>query len=303
MSINITGISVIEDRKQEITSPEGVFSVLIDQTKRLKVFFEDILMPELEVESEPTVQRYDPQVIEFIEYDPWDAELRTGSLAGGEVKKAANGAYYFETRDADPPARVDSDTADAGMQTVLWKSRRQADSEEDQELQYLIAYPLHVARLFPLLRSQIDKAQKDTSSTVGYTAAQMVIYLQAALETLNVQSPLTGLTMQNYPFQAFTQLLIDVATIIALQSQGIFAIDTDFNYSDSGFSFVIDHYSKISGFLSMLGSRLSTQIPNFKMSYASHGTLHVEMGPSYRLSVLLGAAPSGSLFRNTFAGG
>ena len=300
MAINITGISVLDPRRQEVTSPEGMFSVLQDQQKRLTVFFEDILQPDIDAEAEPDIRRYNPDEIDFIVFDAFDKELRTGSLAGGEVKKASDGEFYIETRPEDPPTLDKSDTADAGLQTLLWKSRRLADSEEDQAFQYLLIYPLIVAKLFPRLKNQIDKAQKDTGTTVGYSQANLALYLQGALEQINGYQPLTMLTFNNFPFQFFGQLLIDSATLVALFSQGLFAIDTDMSYSDQGFSFVIDHWNKISGFISMMSSRLETRLHAFKLAYADFGSLHVQQGPNFRLTQLLTAAPEGALFRNIF---
>jgi len=259
------------------------------------------MKPLIDAEAEPEIQRYNPDTIEFAQFNQFDQAIRQGSLLAGDVKKKADGEYFIETR---PPTTVPvfkGDTYSNGLQTVLWGARREADGEEEQAYQYLLVYPLAVARLFPRLRSQIDKAQKDTGSTVGYTNSNLALYLQGGLEQINGFQPLTQLTFQTFPIPAFGQLLIDAATLVAMYSQGVFAIDTDMSYSDQGFSFVIDHWSKISGFIGMLNSRLETRLHAFKLAYASMGSLHAEMGPNFRLTQLLTAAPSGSLFRGIFS--
>lgn len=301
--INISNISLLDPRRQEVSSPEGVSSVLNDQVKRLKIYTEDILNPTVDAEAEPVVQRYDPDEITFIQFDPYDAVIRQGSLAGGEVIKVENGGYYFDTRPANPPVLVHADTWQLGLQTILWGTKRNNSTEEEQGYQYLLVYSLNTARLLPRLKSNIDKAQKDTGTTIGYTTSQLAIYLQAGIEYINSQQPLTFMSLEQFPVRSHAQILVDAATIVALFSQSMFAVDTDMQYNDQGFSFTIDHASKLGSVIGMLQSRFAIQLRDFKMLYCQTGSIHTQLGPNYRLLSLLQAAPSGSLFRNAFMGG
>jgi hypothetical protein len=89
-------------------------------------------------------------------------------------------------------------------------------------------------------------------------------------------------------------ILTDAAVIAALESQGIFAIDTDYNYSLGGNSLVIDHWGKISGLLGTLISRFDSNVIKFKQQFRSKGMVMFQWMPGgVRAARQLSAMPSG----------
>jgi hypothetical protein len=114
---------------------------------------------------------------------------------------------------------------------------------------------------------------------VGYSSKFYFFYLERGVQLLNLIPPYTSMTVDSYPFEQFGSLLIDAATIAALEAQGIFAIDTDYDYSLGGNSFVIDHFTKLSGMVSSILERFKENAPKFKNLYQTKGALLVQMSP------------------------
>jgi len=160
--------------------------------------------------------------------------------------------------------------------------------------------------VLPYFRLELDKALKQVNydqARTGYTDAQLMGYLSLAVTEINAYQPITSLTLDSFPTQQFMMILIWTAVLIALLSQGLFAIDTDIDYSDRGASFRNDHTSKIQSFIQMVTSRLEARMTQFKLQYAPIGVVKIEPSVSFRLATVLNAAPSGSLFRNLFQSG
>jgi len=160
--------------------------------------------------------------------------------------------------------------------------------------------------LLPYFRTEIDKALKSVhpdGSRVGYTDAQLMGYLALAVTEINAYQPITNFTIENFPSRDFMMILIWTATLVALLSQGLFAVDTDIEYSDRGASFRNDHTGKIQGFVSTVTARLEARMQAFKLQFVGVGLVKIEAGANYRLATMLQAAPSGSLFRGLFTGG
>jgi len=167
------------------------------------------------------------------------------------------------------------------------------------------------------LSAQVDKSRKSmvdyienmdkTSEAplqffVGYSLPYYFFYLERGIQILNAVPPYTSFTVDTFPFEQFGTILIDAATIAALESQGVFSIDTDYDYSLGGNSFVIDHYTKLSGMVSHILDRFKEAVPKFKNLYQTRGALLVQMSPfGLGYNRLWGAMP-GSFWSRVLSG-
>ena len=266
-------------------NPSQSYLVLSGQEKRLTVEFKnvnDIL--------------YDPFSVAITIYKP-DATAyitESYSLTSTYVKKTVTGQYYV-----DITSTIYGE--DLGDYQVVWSWRDASGGELFSGIQYVAVTSIRVFGAIPYLRTQIDKARKDVNDEFGeifaYTDMQLYMYIRGALSEINRVPPLTTLTVTSFPWVDHQQLIIDVATFVALQSQGVLAIDTDATgYSLQGNSFSVDHWSKISSYLGMLSQRIHTSIGHFKMQYLQKAAVRVERGPGYRQQAIFAAAPSGTNF-------
>lgn len=146
-----------------------------------------------------------------------------------------------------------------------------------------------------MLRLQVDKARKSIADDIenmdtptaatpirffyGYSDAHLIFYLERGLQILNAIPPYTAMDIDVFPFNSSGTILIDAATIAALESQGIFAIDTDFDYALGGNSLVIDHYTKLNSVLSSLLTRFDKSAIAFKQQYRSKGLVMFQFMP------------------------
>jgi len=147
------------------------------------------------------------------------------------------------------------------------------------------------------LRLQVDKARKSIKDDIenmdrssenfdpsiqffyGYSDAHLIFYLERGTQFLNALPPYTWMTVETFPFIQYGTILIDAATIAALESQGVFAIDTDFNYSLGGNSLVIDHYSKLSSHVAALLARFTKTATAWKQQYRTKGSVMFQFTP------------------------
>lgn len=160
------------------------------------------------------------------------------------------------------------------------------------------------------LRSIVDKARKATGDQIinmdrtdnqpsldffyGYQSKQLIYYLERGLQYLNIIPPYTALSIDIFPFTAYGSILLDAATIAALEAQGIFAIDSDFSYSLGGNSLVIDHYSKLSGMVSQILGRFQKTAISWKQQFRSKGLVMYQFMPGgVRAMRQLNSLPSG----------
>lgn len=160
------------------------------------------------------------------------------------------------------------------------------------------------------LSLQVDKSRKSISDDIenmdqsdftpstrfffGYDTKHYCFYLDRGVQFLNAIPPYTQLTVEYFPFSQYGTILIDAATIAALESQGIFSIDTDFNYALGGNSLVIDHWGKISGFLSHLLARFQKTAISWKQLYRAPGTVVYQYFPGgLRSQRVLNSMPAG----------
>jgi hypothetical protein len=160
------------------------------------------------------------------------------------------------------------------------------------------------------LRLQVDKARKSISDDIqnmdraegepatkffyGYDDKHLIFYLERGAQILNIVPPYTGFTPINFPWLTSGSILIDAATIAALESQGIFAIDTDYSYSLGGNSLVIDHFTKLNSALTTLLGRFDQNLVRFKQQFRGKGTVVFQWLPGgVRSARQLSAMPSG----------
>lgn len=161
------------------------------------------------------------------------------------------------------------------------------------------------------LRITVDKARKSISDDIenmdqddydpavelffGYADKHLIYYLERGLQMINAVPPWTALDLDNYPFESYGDLLITAATVAALESQALLSVDTDYNYSLGGNAFVIDHFSKLSSFITgHLMSKLNAMVVNFKHIYKRSGTVMSQLQPGgFRTARLLNVLPAG----------
>ena len=160
------------------------------------------------------------------------------------------------------------------------------------------------------LRVQVDKARKSVSDDIenvdkaesepstkffyGYSDAHLIFYLERGAQLVNVVPPYTQFTPVTFPWYSSGTILIDAATIAALESQGIFAIDTDYSYQLGGNSLVIDHFTKLNTALTSLVTRFDTNLVRFKQQFRSKGLVMFQWMPGgVRAARQLSAMPSG----------
>jgi hypothetical protein len=160
------------------------------------------------------------------------------------------------------------------------------------------------------LRAQVDKAQKSVFDSIenmdktdfqpalrllyGHEDRHLIYYLERGCQIINLVPPYTALTVETFPFSQYGSILIDAATIAALEAQGIFAIDTDYSYQLGGNSLVIDHFTKINSFLGTLLERFDKNTVRFKQQYRAKGAIMFQWMPGgVRSARQLQSMPSG----------
>jgi hypothetical protein len=219
---------------------------------------------------------------------------------------ATTGQYYINWGDPLEPVNVPIQRESRTVQDLffIWRAVGGVGTEPSVVLQVVKIVDPIVMSYLPKFRLQIDKAAKliceEGNIFLGYSDAQLLMYMEGGMNILNTYQPATNIFLENFP-QGNLQLLIDTATIVALQSQSLFATDTDLQYQDQGYSFNFDHFPKLQQFMSTLQARIDRLAPLFKLQFATYGSLHIEGGSSYRLSQLLSASPSGTLFRGMWS--
>lgn len=224
----------------------------------------------------------------------------TATTPGVRLVKTGTGQFYIDFGNQT----VNNETGYPVEWLFNWAVTMVNGGAIQQQIQKIKVIPLITASYLPELRLLIDKSRKlttpDSSCFLGYTDANLVTFLEGGLQTINAYQPSLVFAIQNFP-KAYKQILIEAALVVGVMSQELFAIDTDIpNYNDQGTSFVITHQAQLASFLNQLTQRLDRLIPQMKLQLISPGSLHIQMGPNYRLSQVVEASPSGSLFRNMF---
>jgi len=160
------------------------------------------------------------------------------------------------------------------------------------------------------LRAQVDKSRKSISDDIenedqpdftpaipllyGFDSRHLIGYLERGCQLLNVIPPYTAWNLESYPFQWYGTVLIDAATIAALEAQGVFAIDTDYQYSLGGNSLILDHFSKLSSHVASLVARFQKEAVSFKQLYRTKGGIIFQFMPGgIRSARMLNSMPGG----------
>lgn len=213
------------------------------------------------------------------------------------IVRADTGKYYIDWGPAD------RETGNPGTLAFVWQA---TDNVGDMSTvaQTARIVTTRTLTLLPGFRKLIDKSVKlvdDEDCFLGYTDAQLVQYLEEGLTLINAYQPYpTFQTLDQFPL-SFVHVLQESALVAGVMSQTLFAIDTDIpSYADQGNSFVIDHGTKLAGFLNTISGRLDRIIPQMKLHFVRSGSLHIQAGTNFRLAQLLQASPNGAVFRNTF---
>ena len=150
-----------------------------------------------------------------------------------------------------------------------------------------------------ILRNQVDKANKLLHNRLqfGYTDDQLIVWLDLGAHLINLVPPYTAFDVMSFPFGTFGKVLLDAATISALESQGLFSIDTDFDYSLGGNSLTLNHYTTIAQFLDYLVGRLNDNLMKFKQIYRTKGGTMVQTQYGYGFGRFLSVVPPGFFSR------
>jgi len=194
----------------------------------------------------------------------------------------------------------------SGLEDILfdWRIQTAPSSQIVHSIQKMSIVSHRAMSFIPELRLMIDKSRKKTSSEddcfLGYTDSMLVSFLEGGLQNINAYQPSLNFTMENFPLE-YKPILIDASLITGVMSQQLYAIDTDIpNYNDQGTAFVITHQTQLASFLNQITARLDRLIPMMKLQLLNPGSLHIQMGPSFRLQTLMSAAPQGAIFRGVY---
>lgn len=269
------------------TNPDQAYLFLADHPRRVTVDFKN-----------SNEVFYDPSEVSLTIYSPDRSELLTEVYSGTSttIKKSDTGKYYID---------FSATTDNTGDYQAVWSWKDTVDGEALTGFQSMHVAPIHMFNVFPYVKNQIDKAQKElltvagTGNVIAYNDVNLYMYILGGLSEINRVPPGTALTIKTFPWDRSKQLLVDVSTFIGLQAQGLCAIDTDANYSMQGNTFAVDHWAKISSFLGMLNTRINLHLKQFKMDYLTRiGSVKIERGAGYRQHSIFNAAPKGVNFGN-----
>lgn len=216
------------------------------------------------------------------------------------VKHPSTGKYYLTLGD------VAAETSTTGSYIANWTVRLDSVSEEMTSTQVLEIVSSRVLSLLPRLKMQIDRSWKvvdlDSGCFLGTTTAMLVLFLRSGLEMINSYQPYPLFyNLDAFPIGHYAEILIKAATYIAIESQMLFALDTDTqSYSANGHSFQLMHQAPLAAYLAQLRTELDSRIPPFKRLFVNSGTCKTVVRPDYTWASLLSAAPYGSTFRGMY---
>ena len=215
------------------------------------------------------------------------------------IKKLGTGRYGITWGDGS------NETNSIGAKMFAWRVRQNSEAEETFRVQLFEVFSPSVLALLPRLRLQLDKSIKvinpELFCTLGYSDAQLLLYLQAGLERINQAQPYTTFTMENFPFWHGSELLIRCALIDGLRSQFLFAVDTDIpQFSDSGHSFAITHAQLIKPMYDSISAEVAKDIREFKLHYVNSGTVMSEYKIGYGFYQMVLSGSPGSTFKGYF---
>jgi len=205
-----------------------------------------------------------------------------GPLGGALVTRAAEGTYQFSVDTSVYPGSYI-----AGIYCVVPGETFNVNTFFKSVSAKQFAYAAQ-------LRMTVDKANKSMVDYIanmdrpagppillkyGYSDEALIYYMERGTQLINAVPPYTALIVDTFPFSIFGNILIDAATIATLEAQGIFAIDTDFDYAFGGNSMVIDHFTKLSAFVQNLLGRFKDEVSAFKKQYLTKGMVLYQFLP------------------------
>jgi len=222
------------------------------------------------------------------------------SPASRRIKHNGAGRYYVTLGDEE------NETSSLGMYTASWHARQNSTSEDEYRVQVLSVVSVKSLTLLPKLRLFLDKSLKivDPASNcyLGFSDSQLMVFLLGGLSYISDFEPYPmWLTLDAFPTDYHSDLLIKSAAYSALQSQTLFAIDSDVaQFSTASHTFTINHFQPLAAFTAQLRAEIEPRIKQMKMKYLASGTCKVQLNIGYAMHSLLSAAPYGSTFRGMY---
>ena len=217
------------------------------------------------------------------------------------IVNSATGKYHIKWG-------VDTgETDSAGPLLFNWHIRQTEGTEDFYRTQLVEVVTPRTLAMLPRFRLQLDKSLKvvvpEQWCTLGYSDAQLMVYLQMGLARINAAQPYVGwASIDDFPLDYYFEILIRSSLLAALDSQYLFAVDTDIPaFSDSGHSFVITHAAQLKALRDSLATELARDIREFKLHFVTSGSIGAEFRLGWAFYQTLSAAPPGSLFRNTIS--
>ena len=228
-------------------------------------------------------------------------DLKYPATGEGPVKKRGEGWYSLN---------IDT-SAFKDQSLLIFHRMRTGTNNQPREIRkqqlIRIAHPTYY-RYLPIFRLMLDKSRKSLASpdqldgqdvaNYGYSDAMLTVYMDLACGLINLVPPTTSFSVLTFPSSQFGFMLIQASMLVALESQGVYSIDTDYPYSMGGNSLTIDHLSKI---VSLLGSPLFSNflelLKLFKQKFRSSGAVMVQLNFSYSIGRFMNMVPSGFFSR------
>ena len=201
---------------------------------------------------------------------------------------------------------VATETSNSGIVLANWHVRQNSTSDDWYKTQVIDIVTPRVLSVLPRFRLILDKSIKivDLASycTLGYTDAQLVIYLQSGLAHINEAQPyVMWADLNNFPVDQYWNILGKSALMMALTSQILFSIDTDLpSFSSQGEAFMIAHSPQLKSLRDAISNELKIEIREFKLHFVQSGSISAEMRIGWSFYQMLQTAPNGAVFRNTF---
>lgn len=218
------------------------------------------------------------------------------------IERVSTGRYLV------PFGEESGETDSTGTFLANWHARIDENSEDMYRTQVIEIVSPRVLSLLPPFRLMFDKHLKevDTSNLcmTGYTDGMLAMYLKQGLHLINTYEPypVWG-SLEQFPINYYSDILIKAALYSGLVSQALFAVDTDIpSYNDQGHSFVLQHFPQLSQVLNIVKQELDTRVPVFKKKFLGAGAVSVEMRIDAAYAALLSSAPYGALFKGYLTG-
>ncbi len=202
-----------------------------------------------------------------------------------------------------------TETSFVGTFLLNWHARVDENGEDTYRTQVMQVVSPRVLSILPAFRLMIDKVVKkvvpEEMCYLGYTDSMLVIYLMQGLSYINGRPPYpVWSSLEQFPIEQFSNILLKSALYVGITSQSIFAIDTDVqSYNDQGHSFVLQHFPSLNNMLSRMQAELDKNVPEVKRKFVRSGTASVETRLGYMWYNLIASSPNASTFRNYYFNG